>query len=130
MVGKDKRIVWDFKIYDPKTYFANERTFLSWVKINMTLVTLGIGMITFTNGQDPFALLAGSVFSGIAGLFMIYALVIFRLRARGIKRRKSAPYDDGCGGPLFVIVLLGSLGTMVGLVYFGLSELPGADSIV
>jgi uncharacterized membrane protein YidH (DUF202 family) len=99
-----KRICVPQKV-DPKTFFANERTFLKWLNISTMLGMMGITLLNFADVNSDGAELAGLVLLPVAILFMLYALVTFRARAHFIYMREPMRYDDTRGPTLLVVVL-------------------------
>ena len=102
--ANDKRICVPQKV-DPKTFFANERTFLKWLNISTMLGMMGITLLNFADVNSDGAELAGLVLLPVAVLFMLYALVTFRSRAHFIYMREPMRYDDTRGPTLLVVVL-------------------------
>mmetsp|Transcript_36812 Transcript_36812/g.113591 ORF Transcript_36812/g.113591 Transcript_36812/m.113591 type:complete len:188 (-) Transcript_36812:45-608(-) len=99
-----KRICVPQKV-DPKTFFANERTFLKWLNISTMLGMMGITLLNFADVNSDGAELAGLVLLPVAVLFMLYALMTFRARAHFIYMREPMRYDDTRGPTLLVVVL-------------------------
>jgi len=97
----------------------NYRTFLSWLHFAVVLGGLAVGLLNFGDkvgkisaamytviGQSspqtlcPDARLISKCIVGLGGTamgVMIYALVIYQSRARAIRQRTGAPYDDRLG---------------------------------
>ncbi|KXS14634.1 vacuolar membrane protein [Gonapodya prolifera JEL478] len=88
---------------EPKVFFANERTFLSWLNFSVTLGGLSLGLLNF---GDVTARVAGILFTLISLLVMLYATVIFRARATNIRARGAGPYDEVWGPTAIVGVLV------------------------
>ncbi|KAI8359843.1 VTC domain-containing protein [Choanephora cucurbitarum] len=63
---------------DPKTFFANERTFLSWLQFCALLLTVALNLLNF---GDSVSRIVGGVFIGLAGGVAIYALYRFEKRS-------------------------------------------------
>jgi uncharacterized membrane protein YidH (DUF202 family) len=97
-----KRIALPTRV-EPKVFFANERTFLSWLNFTVILGALAIGMLNF--GDRP-AFISSFLFTGVAMATMIYALVTYHWRAKSIRMRGQAGFDDRFGPTLLAIVLL------------------------
>jgi uncharacterized membrane protein YidH (DUF202 family) len=104
---KKKKVQAPMKI-EPKTFFANERTFLQWMSFLVLIQAIGITLM----GMSTIMLVrvSGLIFVVIALIFMVYAIVIFLVRRLKIARRERGPYDERCG-PVSIVVLL-----MVGLI--------------
>ncbi|TVY23741.1 Vacuolar transporter chaperone [Lachnellula hyalina] len=97
-----KRIALPTRV-EPKVFFANERTFLSWLSLGVVIAALAIGMLNF--GDKP-AFISAFLFTLAAVLTMIYALVTFHWRARSIRQRGQAGFDDKLGPTLLTLVIL------------------------
>ncbi|KEG10038.1 vacuolar transporter chaperone [Trypanosoma grayi] len=100
----DKRICVPQKI-DPKTFFANERTFLKWLSISVMVGMMSLTLLNFGDTSSNAAELAGLVLLPVSILFMVYSLFIFRDRANKIYMREPMRYDDTRGPTMLVLVL-------------------------
>jgi uncharacterized membrane protein YidH (DUF202 family) len=96
-----KRIALPVRI-EPKVFFANERTFLSWLNFSIILGALAIGMLNF--GDRP-AFISAFLFTAVAMATMIYALVTYHWRARSIRLRGQAGFDDRFGPTVLAVIL-------------------------
>ncbi|KAL5346111.1 GTPase regulator Nrf1 [Pseudogymnoascus australis] len=101
-----KRIALPTRI-EPKVFFANERTFLSWLNSTIILGALALGMLNF--GDRP-AFISAFLFTGISIATMIYALITYHWRARSIRRRGQAGFDDRFGPSVLAVVLVVAVG--------------------
>ncbi|KAI7859295.1 VTC domain-containing protein [Circinella umbellata] len=63
---------------EPKVFFANERTFISWLQFCGLLLMVALNLLNFGDGA---AKIAGSIFICIAALVALYALYRFEKRA-------------------------------------------------
>lgn len=97
-----KRIALPTRV-EPKVFFANERTFLSWLNFTVILGALAIGMLNF---GDRVAFISAFLFTGVAMLTMIYALVTYHWRAKSIRVRGQAGFDDRFGPTFLALILL------------------------
>ncbi|PCD35423.1 hypothetical protein AU210_007993 [Fusarium oxysporum f. sp. radicis-cucumerinum] len=97
-----KRIALPTRV-EPKVFFANERTFLSWLNFTVILGALAIGMLNF---GDRVAFISAFLFTGVAMLTMIYALVTYHWRAKSIRMKGQAGFDDRFGPTVLAIILL------------------------
>ncbi len=97
-----KRIALPTRV-EPKVFFANERTFLSWLNFTVILGALAIGMLNF--GDRP-AFISAFLFTGVAMATMIYALITYHWRAKSIRMRGQAGFDDRFGPTFLAIILL------------------------
>ena len=104
---------------EPKTYFANERTFLRWMSLCIMLEGIGIALLSIPNFSTPtpqtsFAGVSGSIFVVVSILFMGYALYMHRWRARAIAAASSARFDDVWGPvALFLAIVSAALVNMI-----------------
>ncbi|KAF5869484.1 putative vacuolar transporter chaperone 1 protein [Botrytis fragariae] len=97
-----KRIALPTRV-EPKVFFANERTFLSWLNFTVILGALAIGMLNF--GDRP-AFISASIFTVISMLTMGYALYTYHWRAKSIRLRGQGGFDDRVGPTVLALVLL------------------------
>ena len=102
MSSQNKRIALPARV-EPKVFFANERTFLSWLNFTVILGSLGVGLLNF---GDSVGRISAGLFTFIAMLTMIYALITYHWRAKAIRMRGSGPYDDRFGPTMLCIFLL------------------------
>eukprot|EP00762_Andalucia_godoyi_P006393 ANDGO_05869.mRNA.1 Vacuolar transporter chaperone 4 len=65
---------------EPKTYFANERTFLSWMNAAVLLSTVGVALFN----MDSSAAIGGFCFLLVAFLVLVYALYVYYQRGTAI----------------------------------------------
>lgn len=63
---------------EPKTFFANERTFISWLQFCALLLTVALNLLNF---GDNVSRIVGGVFIGLAAGIAVYALYRFEKRA-------------------------------------------------
>jgi len=88
---------------EPKTFFANERTFLQWLN---TLLLLAVGSSAFiAYGSAPFQI-AGTLLVVVALLFVCYALAVYHWRRRAIVRRLATKSYDDRFGPTALVTLV------------------------
>lgn len=103
---------------EPKVFFANERTFLSWLHISVTLGSVGAVVLGFSHDEDDNSnhgkkiVGIGLCFVGI--LFAVYALCTFYWRARKIRLRLDGPFDDRVGPMLMCVTLVSLLSALAG----------------
>ncbi|GMH45835.1 hypothetical protein BSKO_13798 [Bryopsis sp. KO-2023] len=130
---------------EPKTFFANERTFLSWLTIAVMVMFMGLslldggsfgGMAGPGGGAQPSkctnadgsvkptcngAKISGALIAPVALVLMLYSLYMFRKRSIQILRRDNVRYDDQRGPALLtallVVVLI--IAFIVSLTYSG-----------
>jgi uncharacterized membrane protein YidH (DUF202 family) len=100
-----KRIALPVRV-EPKVFFANERTFLSWLNFTVVLGGLAMGLLNF---GDRIGRMSAVLFTIIAMGVMLYALYTFHWRATKIRNREAAPYDDRVGPTVLCIFLLAAV---------------------
>jgi len=103
---------------EPKTFFANERTFLAWLHMAVTIGSISAALLGFASdspGSDSTALARHSV-ELIAllllpvGMFMVvYALYVFTWRAGNIAKKKAVHVDDRVGPTWLCFLVVVSL---------------------
>ena len=85
---------------EPKTYFANERTFLSWLNMSVTLGTIASALLGYSNhfgtaGQGSMSTsLVGLILLPIAVMMVGFATYSFHRRLGMIKRFEDGPFDE------------------------------------
>ncbi|OQS54457.1 nrf1 [Ecytonucleospora hepatopenaei] len=100
---------------EPKVFFANERTFLSWVQFAIFLGGIGTAMLGLESYR---ANICGIVMIFVAIVFACYALHLFFWRAERIRRREPGPYDD-TRGPFLLVGMF-----IVALIFSVLFKFP------
>ncbi|OAD73757.1 hypothetical protein PHYBLDRAFT_87319, partial [Phycomyces blakesleeanus NRRL 1555(-)] len=91
---------------EPKVFFANERTFISWLQFAAILLTAALTLINF---GDNISVTSGAVFFGISFVIAFYAFGRYRYRAFQITTRPHLRYDDLYGPIGLTILLTGAL---------------------
>ena len=110
--NSNKRVAVPMKI-EPKTFFANERTFLQWFNAAAFLASVGMALL----GMGEMGM--GIIMMMIAGGVIIYANYVYRRRGIGLVKRIDVGYHDQYGPYILSIVmgvgLIASLVLKVGL---------------
>ncbi|CAG8553553.1 4582_t:CDS:2 [Ambispora gerdemannii] len=78
---------------EAKVYFANERTFFSWLRFSMLLGTFSVALFNAGN-EDNIGRFCGLLYSTISVIVLIYALSQYHKRVDMINSRNPGPYDD------------------------------------
>lgn len=106
---------------EPKTFFANERTFLSWLQISVLIMFMGLtllggsgtplagGISSGASSGSKGSQIAGLIISPVAFIFTLYALFMYKKRTIQIIRRENVRYDDQTGPVLLVLLLTAAL---------------------
>lgn len=100
-----KRIALPTRV-EPKVFFANERTFLSWLNFTVILGGLAIGLLNFGDGIGK---ISAGLFTLVAMMAMMYALFTFHWRARSIRMRGQGGFDDRLGPTILTIALFAAV---------------------
>jgi len=98
--GAEKRVIIPIR-GEPRTYLANERTFLKWLRVSIVLSLIGVAILQTLQGT---AALAGASFV-IGGLLIgIRALYLYYFRSYQIRTLGDGSFYDA-KTPLIVIIL-------------------------
>ena len=102
--NKNSKVLPGVKVrVEPKTFFANERTFISWLQFCALILTISLSLINF---GDHVSQLCGGFFLIIAALLSIYALWRYQYRAFQIRTRSNTRYDDLYGPAILCFLLV------------------------
>ncbi|CAO3591898.1 unnamed protein product [Absidia cylindrospora] len=101
---------------EPKVFFANERTFLSWLQFCALLLTVSLNMINFGGQDDPISRICGGMFIIVTILMALYALAKYEFRAWNLLSRSTRYRFDDVYGPAILCLLL----VVAMLINFGL----------
>lgn len=114
---------------EPKTFFANERTFLQWLQISVLVMLTAMSLLsgssltssvtgnTTTSSSSSggcsegdkscyASKLSGAIIAPVALLFMAYALYMYKKRTIQILRKETVRYDDQRGPVVLVVILI------------------------
>ena len=86
-----------------KTFFANERTFLSWLRFTLLLGALSIGLLNFS---DNIGRISAVIFTLLAVIVMIYALYNFHVRANCIAHKEVGDFSDKYGPAVLTLFMV------------------------
>ncbi|KAJ1968520.1 vacuolar transporter chaperone [Dimargaris xerosporica] len=93
----------------PKNFFANERTFLSWLHAAILAGGLGLAILNFGTSTSAF-LVPALVFTTISVAIMAYSLWQFWVRAERLSRQESGTYDDRFATVCILVILFVGIG--------------------
>lgn len=96
-----KRIALPTRV-EPKVFFANERTFLSWLNFTVLLGGLAVGLLNFS---DNIGRTSAVLFTIVAMATMAYALFTYHWRAKSIRMRGQGGFDDRYGPTVLAVAL-------------------------
>lgn len=77
-----------------RTYLANERTFLAWLRTSVVLLGVGLGAVALGGTGDLkelVALVLGGFSAATAIVMVFWAFIMFNVTAAGIERREYRP---------------------------------------
>ncbi|KAI9469109.1 MAG: VTC domain-containing protein [Benjaminiella poitrasii] len=100
------------KKVEPKIFFANERTFISWLQFSALLLAVSIGLINF---GDHISRGSGAFFILVAMTLAAYAQLRFQYRSWQIRFRGESRFDDMYGPAILCFVLILALIINLGL---------------
>ena len=63
---------------EPKLFFANERTFISWLHMSVILSSISIGVLAFTGDNSEYILIETSLFSRIYAYYFLCIVCSYR----------------------------------------------------
>lgn len=106
---------------EPKVFFANERTFLAWMHLSVTLAGASIAILAFAEDQNPFSQLYGILLLPVAIAFIIFSLHQFMRRAAMIRNRSPGPYEDTVGPAVLGIILMMTIVAQFALKLYSIS---------
>lgn len=75
---------------EPKVFFANERTFLAWLHMSVTLSTISVAIVAFAEAND-FSQVYGLMLMPVAIAFCGYSLYMYMKRSSMIRQRHPGP---------------------------------------
>ena len=103
--ANEKKIAIPVRV-EPKVFFANERTFLSWIHFAIFLGGISTALVGLGNHT---ARISGYIFAVVSILFTLYALYLYQWRAAMIRKKDPGPYDDRVGPTVVVVVFLAAM---------------------
>lgn len=100
---------------EPKTYFANERTFMQWFMTAIFIGGMGVNYIVSVIYERR---ILGEVLLGFSIALACYSLLVFHWRIHMLKiRQPSASYGDRCGPTglslVFIAIIIWGLTLMM-----------------
>jgi len=74
-----------------KVWFANERTWVSWLNISILLGTLALAL--FNASKDKIATNFAIFYAGVSIAVLVYAFALYQYRITMIRRRDPGHFD-------------------------------------
>ena len=114
---------------EPKVYFANERTFLSWLEFSIILGSIAATLVNF---GDNVSLASAWGFTIVAVMALLYSVIMYALRVSMIRQRRSqvgGRYYDKWGTSLLCVGLFAATAVSFGfrLKYGSHEPLKGSN---
>lgn len=97
-----KKIKTSVKV-EGKVWFANERTWISWLNVSILLATLSLGL--FNSSKDDIARNFAYVYAFISVAILVYGYALYQHRISMIRRRDPGHFDF-LAGPIVLSIAL------------------------
>ncbi len=101
---------------EPKTLFANERTFLAWLNMALTMGSIATAMIGMSSGdsvKDSNSTLIALILLPAAVLMCLYSVVVYYWRSDAIMHHREVYYDDRRGPFALTVMVVTCLSIIV-----------------
>jgi hypothetical protein len=105
---------------EPKTFFANERTYLQWFNAATLIATVGLAMV----GVGGPLTIVGFCFVPIAILILLYALAMYTIRSQKLRDREPSLVFADVLGPTVLTIILSLALVFLTLYSFGIFGRP------
>ncbi|KAI8376002.1 VTC domain-containing protein [Radiomyces spectabilis] len=97
-----KKVITPLRV-EPKVFFANERTYFSWMSLGTLMATFSIALF---NAGDAVGKISGVVYTLVSLSTLLYGMGLYYRRRELIRARASGPYDDITGPTAICLALL------------------------
>lgn len=101
-----KKIVTPIRV-EPKVFFANERTYFSWMKFGTMLTTFSLALF---NSGDSIGKICGIVYTLVSISILFYGVGLYYRRRELIRSRLAGPYDELIGPTVICFALMFAVG--------------------
>lgn len=101
-----KKVVTPLRV-EPKVFFANERTYFSWMSFGTLMATFSIALF---NAGDAVGKISGVVYTLISLSTLLYGMGLYYRRRELIRAKMPGPYDDTTGPAVICFALLFAVG--------------------
>ncbi|RUP46886.1 hypothetical protein BC936DRAFT_146410 [Jimgerdemannia flammicorona] len=108
-----KKVVTPVRV-EPKVFFANERTFLSWMGVAGLLGSFSIALF---NAGDTVGRISGIMYTLVSITTLVYGWGLYQRRREMIIRREAGPYDDLIGPTVICVAIFFAVGLNAYLKY-------------
>ena len=89
---------------EPKIFLSNERTFLAWLDMAVTLAAISVAVLSMSEHAEG-SLLYGLILLPISIAFCVYALSLYLARNNRLRRKLGGDYNFD-KGPIAMTVIL------------------------
>jgi uncharacterized membrane protein YidH (DUF202 family) len=112
---------------NPKVFFANERTFLSWLQFTLLLGALSIGLLNFS---DDVGRISAGIFTLLAMSVMGYALYGYHNRASRLLKKELGDYSDKYAPAVLTLFMIAAVSVNFYCKYYWHSLIQSAFIIL
>jgi uncharacterized membrane protein YidH (DUF202 family) len=107
---------------EPKSYFANERTFIQWISAAVLLTTIAVLLLQFET-HHPHYWRVGLALLGTSAVTVLYSVYVYMRRVKLLSHGEPYGYVDHCGPALLsTAVFLGLVAIIAIFVTVKLDE--------
>ncbi|RCI04289.1 vacuolar transporter chaperone, partial [Rhizopus stolonifer] len=92
---------------EPKVFFANERTYFSWMSFGTLLSTFSLALF---NAGDAVGKLSGVLYTLVSISTLMYGMGLYYRRRDLIRNRSAGPYDEIMGPTIICFALMFAVG--------------------
>ena len=97
--GKQHQNV-DSEQFGPKVHFSNERTFIVWLNMSVTIASFSSLVLAFSSNDSVESQILGIGLLSVSILFCIYSVTMYYRRSRLLRKQSSTEYFDDRRGPV------------------------------
>ncbi|KAI9496419.1 VTC domain-containing protein [Zychaea mexicana] len=101
-----KKVVTPLRV-EPKVFFANERTYFSWMSLGTLLSTFSLALF---NAGDAVGKVSGVIYTLVSLSTLIYGVGLYYRRRELIRSRSPGPYDEIAGPTVICFALMFAVG--------------------
>jgi uncharacterized membrane protein YidH (DUF202 family) len=101
-----KKVITPLRV-EPKVFFANERTYFSWMSFGTLISTFSLALF---NAGDAVGKISGVVYCLVSISTLIYGMGLYYRRRELIRQRAAGPYDEMMGPTAICIALVLAVG--------------------
>lgn len=101
-----KKVITPLRV-EPKVFFANERTYFSWMSFGTLISTFSLALF---NAGDAVGKLSGIVYTLVSISILLYGMGLYYRRRELIHNRAAGPYDELVGPTVICFALMFAVG--------------------